>query len=230
VTSTPGVLTRDQQLALIFETGSVQALLRHGVNQLLEVRYINADIDPVLTTLSIGVEKLMKLTWGLLEVAAGRSWPSRTVMQEQGHGVKFLNELIGPYLGAAVGPPAQPWVQGLRDGVDSDPYWALILSALDTYGRSGRFYYLDKLAEQPQPWQSPRDTWDELEQAISNDRPELLADLAGSNEGNLRARAEINAVIAASVTVWWEMIFRFWVQGAVGQFGKQHSSAINPNL
>jgi len=203
----PGVLTKDQQLALIFETSSVQALLRHGVDQLLEVRYVSADIDPVLTTLSIGVEKLMKLTWGLLEVAAGRSWPSKTVMQDQGHGVKSLNELIDPQLGAAVGLPAQPWIQGLRAGVNNDPYWALILSALDTYGRSGRFYYLDQLAEQPQSWQSPRDAWDGLEQAILNDRPGLLADLARSNEGWQRARAEFNAVIAESVTAWWEMIF-----------------------
>lgn len=226
----PGVLTKDQQLALIFETSSVRALLRHGVDRLLEMRYINADIDPVLTTLSIGVEKLMKLTWGLLEVAAGRSWPSKTVMQNQGNGVKSLNELIDPHLGAAVDLPAQPWVQGLRDGVNNDPYWALILSALDSYGRSGRFHYLDQLAEQPQPWQSPRDDWDQLEQAISNDRPELLADLTGSNEDWRRARTEINAVIAASVTAWWEMIFRFWIQGAAGQFGKQHSTAINPNI
>ncbi len=68
---TPGVLTSDQQLALIFETGSVQSLLRHGVDQ----RHINADIDPVLTTLSIGVEKLMKLTWACWKwrpAAAGR--------------------------------------------------------------------------------------------------------------------------------------------------------------
>lgn len=226
----PGVLTKDQQFALIFETSSVQALLRHGVDQLLKVRYVDADIDPVLTTLSIGVEKLMKLTWGLLEVAAGRSWPAKTVMQEQGHGVESLNELIDQHLGAAVGLPAQPWVQGLRDRVNNDPYWALILSALDSYGRSGRFYYLDQLAEQPQSWQSPRDDWDDLEQAISNDRPELLADLTGSNEDWRRPRTEINAVIAVSVTAWWEMIFRFWIQGAAGQFGKQHSTAINPNI
>ncbi len=86
------------------------------------------------------------------------------------------------------------------------------------------------MAEQPQPWQSPRDDWDQLEQAISNDRPELLADLTGSNEDWQLARTEINAVIAASVTAWWEMIFRFWIQGAAGQFGKQHSTAINPNI
>lgn len=230
MTSMAGALTKDQQLALIFETGSVQALLRCGVDQLLEVRYINADIDPVLTTLSIGVEKLMKLTWGLLEVAAGRSWPTKTVMQDKGHEVKSLNELIDQHLGAAVGLPAQPWVQGLRDGVNSDPYWGLILSALDSYGRSGRFHYLDQLAEQPQPWQSPRQDWDDLEQAIIEGRPELLADLAGSKESWQRARTEINEVIAASVTAWWEMIFRFWVQGAAGQFGKQHSTAINPSL
>lgn len=217
-------------MALIFETGSVQSLLRHGIDQLLEVRYVNADIDPVLTTLSIGVEKLMKLTWGLLEVAAGRSWPSKETMQKQGHGVKCLNDLIDPQLGAAVGLPAQPWVQGLRNGVNSDPYWALILSTLDSYGRSGRFHYLDQLAEQPQPWQSPRQDWDDLEQAIGEGRPDLLAKLAGNNNKSWqRARTEINQVIAASITAWWEMIFRFWIQGAAGQFGKQHSTAINPN-
>ncbi len=62
LTSMPGVMTRDQQLALVSETQSVQALLRRSVEQLVDLRYINDDIDPVLTTLSIGVEKLMKLT------------------------------------------------------------------------------------------------------------------------------------------------------------------------
>jgi len=191
---------------------------------------VDADIDPVLTTLSIGVEKLMKLTWGLLEVAAGRSWPAKTVMQDQGHGVKSLNELIDLHLGAAVGLPAQPWVQGLRDGVNNDPYWALILSALDSYGRSGRFYSSTSWPSSRKAGNHPAMT------GTTSSRPSrmigrgVLADLAGSNEGWQRARTEINAVIAASVTAWWEMIFRFWIQGAAGQFGKQHSTAINPNI
>ena len=62
------------------------------------------------------------------------------------------------------------------------------------------------------------------------DRPELLTDLAGSNGDCQRARTEINRVIAVSVTAWWEMIFRLWVQGAAGQFGKRHSTVINPSL
>ncbi len=43
-------------------------------------------------------------------------------------------------------------------------------------------------------------------------------------------RRHLVRVIAASVTAWWEMIFRFWIQGAAGQFGKEHSTAINPNI
>ena len=66
--------------------------------------------------------------------------------------------------------------------------------------------------------------------SIWKDRPELLPDLAGSNEDWQRARTEINRVIAALVTAWWEMIFRLWIQGAAGQFGKQHSTVINPSL
>src|ERR1700712_4649824 len=88
MTSMPDGLTPHQGAALIFETTSVHALLRHGVDQLRDERYVDAEIDPVLTTLSIGVEKLMKLTWGLLEVADGRCWPSRAKMQKRGHDVK----------------------------------------------------------------------------------------------------------------------------------------------
>jgi len=88
VTSMPGVLTKDQQSALIFETTSVQALLRHGVDQLLEMRYVSDDIDP-----------------GCWKWRTARSWPPTTVMQDQGHGVKSLNGLIDQQLGAAVGLP-----------------------------------------------------------------------------------------------------------------------------
>ena len=84
----PGVLTKDQQSALIFETTSVQALLRHGVDQLLEMRYVSDDIDP-----------------GCWKWRTARSWPSTTVMGDQGHGVKSLNGLIDQQLGAAVGLP-----------------------------------------------------------------------------------------------------------------------------
>ena len=48
------------------------------------------------------------MTWGLLEVAAGHSWPSKEAMQKQGHGVKCINDLIDPHLGAAVRLPVQP--------------------------------------------------------------------------------------------------------------------------
>lgn len=116
---TPGVLTSDQQLALIFETGSVQSLLRHGVDQLFGPAAHQRRHRPGVDHVVHRRRKAHEADLGLLEVAASRSWPSRTVMQDQGHGVKSRNELIDPHLAAAVDLPAQPWVQGLRDGVNN---------------------------------------------------------------------------------------------------------------
>lgn len=47
-----------------------------------------------------------------------------------------------------------------------------------------------------------RADWDDLERSIVEGRPELLADLARSNESWQRARTEINEVISTSVSAW----------------------------
>jgi hypothetical protein len=42
--------------------------------------------DPVITMLSIGVEKLLKLVVGVIALHETQSWPSKATMMSLGHG------------------------------------------------------------------------------------------------------------------------------------------------
>jgi hypothetical protein len=229
VSTSEYALTRDQGFALIFETASVRALLRHGVDQLLDAERVDAEIDPVLTTLSIGAEKLLKLTYGLGEIAAARPWPKTKAMKDLGHNLIELNRVVESRLLSIVDMPAQPWMEGLQASLDADRRWPLVLKALSIYGQSGRFHYLDRLAESAHTWQEPKDAWYDVERAVGRDRPDLHARLVHDEDFGLAARTEMNQIIVKTILSWWELVYRYWVQGAVGTAGVRYSEEINPN-
>ena len=56
-------LSQSQALALIAETTSARNLLGYGIRALRQSEFLETTIDPVMTMLSIGVEKLQKMTW-----------------------------------------------------------------------------------------------------------------------------------------------------------------------
>lgn len=59
-------LDRQQGFALISEMTSTRNLLAYGIRVIRTGAFIETTRDPILTMLSIGVEKLYKLTLGLI--------------------------------------------------------------------------------------------------------------------------------------------------------------------
>jgi hypothetical protein len=193
------------------------------------MRFVDTGVDSVFTQCSIGVEKLSKLTLGLAALDRTGAWLTKPEMKALGHGVIDADAQVRAVLRSAVGRATHPTVVGpLLDAVDADKYWPLLLAALDRYGNAGRFHHLDFLAENTAgAWESPTEYWKELERAVTADHPHLASGLAST--GYDVVRREVNEHIAASLDRWWETVYRFWIQGAIGARSRQFSSAIDPH-
>lgn len=194
-------------------------------------RYIDPVLDAVLTTTSIGVEKLLKVALGHSHLSEHGSWPTKQMMRDEfGHGsarmYKLLRERIEIWL-AQRGRPSHP--HELVDRVDQDQTWPRLLEALDAYGRSGRFFYLDELAEEPQAWESPRSLWQATEAAAIEQHPHLEAAFGGTAEALEALPVAIRNAIADSLLAWWEMVAGIARHGAFGARGRKFGFEVHPD-
>lgn len=120
------------------------------------------------------------------------------------------------------------YVTDLLDAVEADPYWPYPVKVLHHYGMLGRFYYLNYLANgSAGRWGSPLAHWDELEQKVPKDRPELFSALTSCDQATVdQVRPDLSRVIAQSLLDWWEMVYCFWIQAALSDRVRQISSEI----
>jgi hypothetical protein len=176
-----------------------------------------------MTMLSIGVEKLLKLTVGVISLDETETWPSKPTMMSYGHGIVSLFDHVMTEIRART-LNSSDYVRGLVAGVDADPVLRPLLAALDRYGRTGRFYNLDMLADSPQPEASPAMMWDEAERATLAEprivELQLIAtELLSNNEAWDAFYAGVQGSAADSVERLWEMISRVGINHALGVTG-----------
>ena len=150
-------LDRQQGFALLAEMTSTRNLLAYGIRAIRTGAFIDTTRDPILTMLSIGMEKLYKLTLGLIVLERDHKWPTKSEMQKHGHNLNPMHTVVMNELRARAAVKSQ-YVRELVAEVDNDPVVAPIIEALDLYGRMGRFYYLDHLGDAPQAV-SPDHAW-----------------------------------------------------------------------
>lgn len=88
-------LTRQQSLNLEQESDSAKHLLAYGVRTLRTAAFIETTRDPIMTMLSIGAEKLLKLSLGLLHVEDNRQWlPLEVLKNEYRHDLIKMERLL----------------------------------------------------------------------------------------------------------------------------------------
>jgi hypothetical protein len=216
-------LDNQKAFALIGEMTSTRNLLGYGVKVLRGARFIETTRDPIMTMLSIGVEKLLKLTVGVISLDETETWPSKPRMMSYGHGIVSLFDHVMEEIRART-LNSSDYVRGLVAGVDADPVLRPLLAALDRYGRAGRFYNLDMLADSPQPEASPAMMWDEAEQAtLAEPRivelQRIATELLSNNEAWDAFYAGVQGHAADSVERLWEMISRVGINHALGVTG-----------
>ncbi|GAA1868718.1 hypothetical protein [Myceligenerans crystallogenes] len=225
-------LDRQQGFALLAEMTSTRNLLAYGIRVVRTGAFIDTTRDPILTMLSIGVEKLYKLTLGLIALDCDHRWPTKSEMQKQGHKLVSMHVAVMNELRVRTANKSQ-YVRELLAEVDNDPVVAPIIEALDMYGRMGRFYYLDELGDAPQPV-SPGDAWQNIEQAALADPAvatlyEQAVKDVGDNEAWEKFIRALHGRIATAVERIWVAIAVCGRNHALGETGETFGFEVHPD-
>lgn len=216
-------LDNAKSFALIGEMTSTRNLLGYGVRVLRGARFLETTRDPIMTMLSIGVEKLLKLTVGAISLDETQRWPSKRTMITYGHGIAELYDTVmASILDRTI--DSSDYVKSLVAGVTDDPVLPALLAALDRYGMSGRFYNLDMLADSPQVDPDPARMWDAAEQAalghpgIANLQRIAMERLSDNGAWDSFYSA-VQGHTADSIERLWMMISRVGINHALGVTG-----------
>jgi hypothetical protein len=132
--------------ALSREIDAASALMRHGFAILDDYRFASRDAEPLFACLAGGTEKLLKLTFGLVTLDDGGSWPTKATMQNAGHKIVELDATVRGLLVKRQRRSTAPGlIARLLEMVDGHPGVVLTLATLERYAVNGRFYNLDLL-------------------------------------------------------------------------------------
>lgn len=199
---------------LIDEVDEAASLLRHGTKMLRELRLSRSDAPAMFALLAIGVEKMLKMTLGIVEIEEGGSWPTRRT-----HDLVSLDHEASEAIDRRCRLSTAPGhIADLLVRTRQDPTLSALLGTLTRFAKQGRFYNLDDLALDPQNEPSPAQLWEELLGDILDDHTALTARLGSPDE--LQARLELNGLVATSLDVWWELYVRAWMTGVLGDDAK----------
>ncbi|MEV6851936.1 hypothetical protein [Actinoplanes sp. NPDC051411] len=208
--------------AMIRECNDAASLFSRGLEAARAIRSDYADAVVVMSLLALGSEKMLKLTIGFAALDRGDPWPRKKYMRDEvGHQVKIADQRARLLLDLHAGT-ARGWLDDLKKAVAQNPVVPAVIESLNMFGDGGRFYFLDVLAETPQPGDSPQSLWTDLTSAIATRDPALLIDL-GSVERADRARLRLNETIVDAMTAWWGLYVAAWRTGAVGQEAQRHA-------
>lgn len=203
--------------AFIAEMTSTRNLLAYGIRVIRTGAFIDTTRDPILTMLSIGVEKLYKLTLGLVALDQNQKWPTRAEMMKLGHGLVPMHQQVMAELRARTASKSA-YVREVLAEVDDDQVVRPIIEALDLYGRMGRFFYLDQLGDDPQSV-SPDAAWDKIEQAaLADSNVSALYQEAMGNVNDNAAWGQFTSALHERIAIAVE---RVWV--AVAVCGRNHA-------
>ena len=222
------LLTPAQHGALSKEADDATGLFSHGLALLRRLHTSVRDSAAVFALLSTGAEKLLKLAVGITSIEETAKWPSRNFMQKKmRHRILLLDQTAREALRRRRDHGTAPghMDRGLAV-LDADVLLSPMLAALDRYGSEGRFFYLDTLADNPQPQPPPAELWDQvLHQVLSADPDTLymIADPKTYAEG----RRAMNKPIADSMQRWWQTYQRGWTNGVVGWRAQMWASLLD---
>lgn len=226
-------LEGEKSFALIEEMTSARNLLAYGTRAVRTAAFLDTTRDPVLTMLSIGIEKLYKLTLGIASLDAAQSWPTKAQMKEFGHNLTDMHTSVMTELSQRTAASTD-YVRGLLAEVEADAVVTPLIATLSRYGQSGRFYHLDRLGDTPQPWESPSAHWQRIEDAVLRDLHVGAAYRAATEDPTNRAlwdylQTLINHRIADTVERLWKAIAVCGRNHVLGETGTIFGFEVHPD-
>lgn len=216
----------DQQWlnGLLPEITSARRVLASADRLLRQEGVIERDIDAVLATYSIGVERLMKLALGTAAVSRGEGWPKNMGYTRDGWG-HALDEMDGRLRGtfgeavAAGGWEHQRLLESWVCTLDNDPVWAAAIGALRNYADAGRYHHLDQIKGGEVRSRSSQDMWEAVERAAIDSSDALTAHYRRTLEGAAFEpfERELRSAVADSIKRWVAIICLFGFHGVLGE-------------
>lgn len=147
-------------------------------------------------------------------------------MKAAGHRIVELDQSARREIASNTGRSTAPGlIRQLLEASDGHPGVTLVLITLERYAVNGRFYNLDLLGGHEHHDGSPRELWDELEMRIIEGNPDMLDDLA--SEAHDEVRIQMNRIIARSMGLWCELVYRAWVTGVCASLAQQWSPQLD---
>ncbi|WP_313278405.1 hypothetical protein [Timonella senegalensis] len=221
-------LTNTQGFSLLFEMTSARQLLAQGHELLLSDQAVDAKLDAVLTCLSIGTEKMLKILVGVSALHDDLPWPN---LKGYLHDPNALDETLRERLDTwMLQEPRTEYLTELHSSLVADPLWIELRSLLSNYGSRARFFHLDSLGNKPQEGDSPSGHWITIENMAIERTPHLRGRDLGSMSTTEFAEylRGINGVIARSLVRWWFTTTRLGRHGALGEDAIRICADIEP--
>lgn len=221
-------LTNAQGFSLLFEMTSARQLLAQGHQLLLSDQDVDAKLDAVLTCLSIGAEKMLKVLVGVSALHDDLPWPN---LKGYSHDLNALDERVRELLDAWMAQaPRSEYLSELHAALVADPLWIELRGLLSSYGSRARFFHLDSLGSNPQEGDSPVDRWSRVENLAVELDPNLQArDFASMRPAEFEEYLQaINEAIARSLVRWWFTVTRLGRHGALGEDAIRICADIEP--
>lgn len=208
---------------LLPEVTSARRVLASADRLLRQDGTLERDLDAVLATYSIGVERLMKLALGTAAVSRGEGWPKNMGFTREGwgHALDEMDARLRDTLRDAVN--AREWehkrlLETWICTLDNDPVWASTIRTLRNYADAGRYHHLDRVRGGEVKSRSSRDMWEEVERAAIDNDSALSAHyqrvLDGADFDPFEL--ELRSVVAETIKRWVSIICLFGFHGVLG--------------
>jgi len=217
--------TRQQwSSGLLPEISSARRVLASADRLLRQEGTLERDLDAVLATYSIGVERLMKLALGTAAVSRGEGWPKKmgSTRGGWGHALDEMDTRLRDTLRQAISEGVwdhKPLLETWTCTLDNDPVWIAAIQALRNYADAGRYHHLDQIQGGEVKSMSSHEMWETVERAAI-DSNTALADhyqrvLEGADFDPFEA--ELRASVADAIKRWVSIICLFGFHGVLGE-------------
>lgn len=201
-------------LTLSAEISGATQLLAGGLNQIVEPSWYASEPAAAFTCLSSGIERVLKLTYGLDSANQGTSFANAGALRKLGHDLVAVDSVMGPRLLESAAQLGKDYVTRLITEANNDQYWRSLLATLNAWAAaSGRYRDLTILSGDPVDGDSPASMWQAVESRCITDLG-LLAAIAGPD--NRAALIQVRTRLALSILKWWFAIYRAWTHGLLG--------------
>lgn len=203
------------------ELTTATELMALGLNQAADPKWVARHPGGAFNQLAQGVERVLKLCFGLSEQSHGRDVDAKFGSGGGGHALLTINSIVMETL-LAESVSSTPYMRKLLSETLEDPYWNDTLRALDQWAATtGRYRDLDALRGKPVSGDPAWAPWEEAERRA-------ITELGGWENLTNEVIALGRERVLFSIMCWWHTIYRSWQHGLVGDEGKIFSGELNP--